>query len=200
MAVCAQDENAGEAVKKSAKSAKSATPACARGHKPAKRHLKRLRPGQPADSYKLCDALREEVCRLIRLGNSREDSARLAGIHRDTMRVWRERGAEEAAGPYRQFLEEVELAEIEWKSKALQRLQTDRDAKWTWLLLKARYPHEFREKTELELAGPNGMPITPNPFKVEVICDCPPDFWEQFVAPDQREAVFGEKQAGDATK
>jgi hypothetical protein len=151
------------------KSVKSVSPARARAKKRGKRHLKRLRVGQPADSYKLCDTLREEVCRLIRLGNSRDDSARLAGIHRDTMRVWRDRGAQEESGPYREFFEALELAELEWKAEALRKLQTDRDSKWIWLLLKARYPQEFREKTELELAGPGGMPIHPNPFQVEVI-------------------------------
>jgi hypothetical protein len=160
-------EGQGEGVKNSSKSVKSVTHA--RGKKGVKRQMKRLRPGQPPDSYKLCDALREEVCRLIRLGNSREDSARLAGINRDTMRVWRDRGAEESHGPYHDFNQAVELAEIEWKAKALQRLQTDKDAKWTWLILKSRYPREFREKTEVELAGPDGDPISMSIKPIQVI-------------------------------
>jgi hypothetical protein len=177
---------------------KTAVPARARGKKPAKRQLKRVKPGGAPDSYKLCDAVREEICRLIRLGNSRDDSARLAGIHRHTMRVWRNRGEQEESGPYRKFFEELELAELLWKSEALQKLQRDKDSKWVWLLLKARYPAEFRERTEVELAGPGGMPIHPNPCTVEVKMDGPEGgwdkWWEQFVPEDQREAVFGKRQ------
>jgi hypothetical protein len=64
------------------------------------------------------------------------------------MRVWRGRGAEESHGPYHDFNQAVELAEIEWKAKALQR-------------------REFREKTEVELAGPDGDPIS---MSIKPIC------------------------------
>jgi transposase len=154
-------------MKRNVKSAEPCTPARARGTKRKVRRKKK--PGQPDDSRKLCDRLREEICQHIRRGLSKEDASRLCGITRETLRQWRGRGEEEASGPYRQFAEDVELAELQAKDGMLQKLLRDKDCKWTWLILKARYPSEFREKTEVELAGPGARPLMPqNPFKIEV--------------------------------
>jgi hypothetical protein len=136
-----------------------------------KRHFRRKRkPGQPVDSRKLCDRLRKQICEHIRRGLSKEDASRLCGITRETLRQWRGRGEEEANGPYYDFADAVELAELHAKDAMIQRLLKDRDAKWTWNILKNRYPHEFKERLTTEVNGPDGGPIPRmNPFQVEVI-------------------------------
>src|SRR5689334_21723616 len=109
----------GEAVKKSSKSAKSGTHARARG---VKRNLRRkLKPGQPPDSHKLCNELRERICENIRRGLSKEDAARLAGITSETLRVWRSRGESESGGAYREFSDALELAELHAKDWMVQK-------------------------------------------------------------------------------
>lgn len=118
------------------------------------------------------------------------------GISSETSRVWRGRGEEESSGPYRDFATAIELAELESKAGMIQRLLKDRDAKWTWNILKNRYPHEFKERIATEVSGPDGGPIpgSQNPFVVQIEgVQPPPGFWESFVPESEREAVFGKK-------
>jgi hypothetical protein len=94
------------------------------------------------------------------------------------------------------FAEDVELAELQAKDGMLQKLLRDKDPKWTWNILKNRYPHEFQERIATEVSGPDGglIPGTTNPFVVQVQgIEPPPGFWESFVPDAEREGIFGRK-------
>lgn len=178
------------------KSAKPCIPARARGVK--RKFRRKKKPGQPDDSRKLCDRLREDICQNIRRGLSKEDASRLCGITRETLRQWRGRGEEELSGPYRRFAEDVELAELQAKDSMLQKLLRDKDPKWTWNILKNRYPHEFKERITTELSGlDRGLIRNPNPFTVEVNCVAPEGGWEAFwKSPEERGLIACQGQGG----
>ena len=158
--------------------------------------------GQPDDSRKPCDRLREDICQNIRRGLSKEEASRLCGITRETLRQWRARGEEEPTRPYRQFAEDVELAELQAKDWMLQKLLRDKDPKRTCNILKNRYPHEFKERITTEVNAPDGCPIPgrQNPFIVQIEGVAPPPgFWESFVPEAEREGIFGRQQREQIT-
>jgi hypothetical protein len=69
----------------------------------------------------------------------------------------------------------VELAELQAKDWMPQKVLRDKDPKWTWNILKNRYPHEHKEGITTEVSGPDGGPtpgrhIRENGINKSIIC------------------------------
>jgi hypothetical protein len=108
----------------------------------------------------LNDALEKRICDHLRRGASLADAAVMAGIGTKTIETWRGKGAENPDSRYGQFLEQTELAQIEWKTRMVKKTGEATDWKGAWKLLCSRFPLEFRNITSAELSGPDGSPLT----------------------------------------
>jgi hypothetical protein len=114
----------------------------------------------------------EDICKLVRVGNSHKDAAALCDIGEDTFYDWRKK--------HPQFAESLKKAELQCKQRSItivQRAMTGRDAdpkknlaainpNWNaaaWWL-ERRYASEYAERREI--SGPGGVPITTRELSV----------------------------------
>jgi|ERR1700730_4208980 hypothetical protein len=134
------------------------------------RHKKKLRPGQPEIRCKLDDALERKLCKFIREGLSYETCCDLAGIGRQTFYDWEKRARENPESRYGQFERAVRQANAE----AIRTLHGEaRKSNPLWVL-ERRFPELYGPpKLRTELSGPSSgtLPISMNPFLVQVTID-----------------------------
>jgi hypothetical protein len=94
---------------------------------------------------------------------------RLCGVDRVTIYRWKEKGKEYPESRHGEFLEAIELAELESKRDLMNKVRTCDDFRaWKWLLCN-RWP-EFKDHFSAEISGPHGdaIPVALNPFNVVI--------------------------------
>lgn len=127
-----------------------------------------LREGQPSIGSKLDDALEKKLCGFIVGGLRFTDAATLCDIDRVTVHRWKQRGLDEPESRYALFLERITKAEATCKALWVARVARSDDFRAQAFLLKAYWPNEFSERTEI--SGPGGEPLAlgASPFNVVV--------------------------------
>jgi hypothetical protein len=141
------DENAGE-------SARNDVAGVARKSRRDSNGCLLLRPGQPHIGSKLDDALETKICGFIAAGMTMTDSALLCDVNRESVHRWKQRGMDEPESRYGLFLERVTKAEVSCKAIWVRNVARSDDWRAFAFLLKAKWPAEFIERTEL--SGPDG--------------------------------------------
>ena len=71
---------------------------------------------------KLTAKRRKIICAAVRCGASYNAAAARAGLHEDTLRGWRKKGAKQDTGPYRRFVDELARAQLEGEALAAEQV------------------------------------------------------------------------------
>jgi hypothetical protein len=96
---------------------------------------RKLKTGQPNSHSKLTAELREQICAHVAEGMSWQDAARMVGVHRNVISIWKAKGDAEPDGPYGEFLPAAGQAELRRESVALKFILQSSDWKSRrWLL------------------------------------------------------------------
>jgi hypothetical protein len=133
-------------------------------------------PGRP--SLILDDALVGRFLTALRTGNWVATACAWAGISDSTYRTWMDRGRQarrrkdegeglpEGEAIYLRFLGEVEQAEAEAEARAVANLmrQTADSPAAALGFLSVRFPQRWRQKSQVEISGPDGGPIPLSPI------------------------------------
>ena len=62
------------------------------------------------------------ICEAVKHGASYNAAAARAGLHEDTLRGWRKKGAKQESGPYRRFVDELARAQLEGEALAAEQV------------------------------------------------------------------------------
>jgi hypothetical protein len=110
---------------------------------------------------KLTPKVQQAICDAVRNGNYYEAAATSAGIEYRTFRNWVERGEQEDAGIYFQFVQSLRAAEAEAETKLVAewRAQVPEDWRAARDLLARRHPERWGPKDRLTLAGDRDAPL-----------------------------------------
>lgn len=97
----------------------------------------------------------EALLQSLRAGASRQRSAALAGIHRDTLNEWMKQDPA--------FSDAIEKAEAFAEARFLSRVATAAENERSWQaaawILERRFPNEWRKREGVEFSGVNGQAI-----------------------------------------
>ena len=97
----------------------------------------------------------EALLQSLRAGASRQRSAALAGIHRDTLHEWMKQDPA--------FSDAIEKAEAFAEARFLSRVATAAENERSWQaaawILERRFPNEWRKREGVEFSGVNGQAI-----------------------------------------
>lgn len=110
--------------------------------------------GRPA---KLTAQVQDTIVQAIRSGNYNEVAAQMAGVCERTLYNWLERGEEEQAGKYFQFLQAVKKAAAEAEARHLALIANAAQKTWqaaAWFL-ERKHPDRWGRKDRQELAPEN---------------------------------------------
>jgi hypothetical protein len=130
-----------------------------------------LRPGQASIGSRLDDELEQKIVSLIASGQTWTDACLLCDLDRTTAYKWKARGEEEPESRYGLFLQRINKAEVACKAIWVQKVARSDQWQAQAFLLKAKWPAEFIERTEL--VGAEGAPLAlGNAFNV--IIQAPP--------------------------
>jgi hypothetical protein len=111
-----------------------------------KERMPARKTGRPS---KLTPEIAERITKAIVAGTPFDSAAALAGVSRETLRGWARRGAEESAGPHRDFVEGVDRALAEYEQKLLTAIQTaamNGTASAAMWLLERRWPDRWSKR------------------------------------------------------
>jgi transposase len=112
---------------------------------------------------KLTPETRTKVLTCLRGGAYLETAAAMAGVHRDTLRIWLIKGAERPNTPYGEFARDAEKAMAESELRDLTLIGTAAQTQWTaaaWRL-ERRFPERYALRTKVDNthASPDGGPV-----------------------------------------
>jgi transposase-like protein len=125
-------------------------------------------PAPDGRSTKLSKEREEEIAQALEAGKSMTSAARMAGVSRNTVYSWIERGEQEENTVFAEFHDRIRRArghgEDFYFTLALQLAKENEDHRFIASLMKQRYPQEWAE-TE---TGVDGVEITVSSDVVEV--------------------------------
>ena len=114
--------------------------------------------GRPS---KLTPEVQEAICSALSDGNTRKDSAAVAGTTYKSFGVWMRKGRAEPDGEYGAFRAAVKKAEAEAVTRNVGIIKTAAETTWTaaaWWLERRR-PADFGKRERHEHTGPGGAEI-----------------------------------------
>ncbi len=150
-----------------------------------------------ARATKLNEALQDQICDDIRLGDTYVNAATRAGISERVLHLWREKGRKAQTGQYFQFLQAVRKAEAEALRTAALHVRNAMSNQWqaaAWFL-ERRDPANYSRRTEV--SGPAGAPIKTEAKGHSVIRMDPAEMKEVLLALDDAGVLRGPATPGD---
>lgn len=110
---------------------------------------------------KLNPEVQEIICRAIRSGNYLHTAAEAAGVSRQTVWNWKEKGEKALTGKYRDFFDALKKAEAEAVQRNVALIQIAAETQWTaaaWWL-ERKHPNDFGRLERVEHTGADGRPL-----------------------------------------
>jgi transposase-like protein len=110
---------------------------------------------------KLSPELQQRIVQALSAGAYVETAAAMAGVSKQTLYSWLKRGADQAQGPFREFLDAVEKAQAEAEVRDIALIAKAAQTQWqaaAWRL-ERKFPEKWGRKTRVEHTGEDGGPV-----------------------------------------
>lgn len=143
---------------------------------------------------KLTPEIAERICSALRIGASIDIAAHHAGVHRDSIYRWLQRGEQEFKGAYAAFFEQTQRARADCQISALaiiKKASLAGDVKAAMFLLERRFPGDFGPRNHHQIEARVDQKVSVEDARAEL-----ESVLSRFASPDSPKRDPGEPESG----